>query len=74
MIKVTIDPQDLIPLYRFYFTSSHEGKSEHPTHNRMFEQLDKEIRKQYGIAYNNYVTTLRNEVKKLRDEAIKNRQ
>ena len=66
MIKISIEPRDLSVLYPFFFTASHEGKSKNETFNRVFTELDKEIRKQYGVAYLNYVGNLRKEVEKLK--------
>ena len=66
MIKLNIEPRDLSVLYPFFFTASHEGKSKNETFNRVFVELDKEIRKQYGVAYLNFVGNLRKTVEQQR--------
>lgn len=68
MIKITIDPQDLIPLFTVFFTASHEGKSQNNTFNRVYTELDKQVRKQYGVAYINFIENLRKQVEKQRKE------
>jgi hypothetical protein len=64
MIHITIQPQDLNPLYIMYFTASDEGKSKNETLNRMFVELDKHIRKQYGVMYTQHTEMLRKEIAK----------
>ena len=65
-IKIEIQPQDLNTLHVFFFTATQEGTSQNVIFNRLFQELDKQVKKQYGIAYAGHIQNIRKEVEKQR--------
>ena len=64
-IQIEVLPGDLFTLFVYFFTATNEGKGKDVIFNRLFFQLDKQVRQVYGLQqYNIHVDNLRKEIAK----------